>query len=106
MLQMTAEQLERHLKCGTAPVVFDVRSSYEYKSGHIPGAIHAPIAGVLQAARAATVSKQDLLLIVCEHGPRAQIARVLLKFRGYKNLQLLEGHMSRWRGSGRPLQLA
>lgn len=102
---MTAEQLERHLKSGTAPLVFDVRSSYEYNCGHIPGAIHAPLARVLQTARAATDSKQDLLLIVCEHGPRAEIARLLLKFSGYKNLQLLQGHMSRWRAAGRPLQL-
>lgn len=101
---MTAEQLERHLKSGSAPVVFDVRSSFEYNSGHIPGAIHAPLPGVLKAAEAATGSKRDLLVIVCEHGPRAQIAKMFLKFRGYKNLQLLEGHMSRWRSSGRPLQ--
>ena len=102
---MTAEQLERQLKSGAAPAVFDVRSSFEYNSGHIPGAIHAPLPRVLEAAEAATDSKQDLLVIVCEHGPRAQIARMFLKFRGYQNLQLLEGHMSRWRSSGRPLQL-
>ena len=101
---MTAEQLERHLKNGAAPIVLDVRSSFEYNSGHIPGAIHAALPGVLKAATEATGSKQDLLVIVCEHGPRAQIAWMFLRFRGYRNLQLLEGHMSRWRSSGRPLQ--
>ena len=102
---MTAEQLERHLHSGAAPIVFDVRSRFEYNSGHIPGAIHAPLAGVLKAAEAATESKQDLLVIVCEHGPRAQLAKMFLKLRGYNNLQLLEGHMSRWRSAERPLQL-
>jgi len=102
---MTAEQLERHLKNGAAPIVLDVRSSFEYNSGHIPGAIHAALPGVLKAATEATGSKQDLLVIVCEHGPRAQLARMFLKLRGYNNLQLLEGHMSRWRSSERPLQL-
>ena len=102
---MTAEQLERRLEDGAAPVVFDVRSSFEYSSGHIPGAIHAPLPGLLRAAQTAIDSKRDLLVIVCEHGPRAQLARMFLKLRGYNNLRLLEGHMSRWRSSERPLQL-
>jgi hydroxyacylglutathione hydrolase len=101
---MKAEQLDGLLKNGDAPVVFDVRSAFEYDSGHIPGAIHAPLPGVLKAAEAVVNSKEDLLVIVCEHGPRAQMARMFLKFCGYKNLQLLEGHMSRWRSSGRSLQ--
>jgi hydroxyacylglutathione hydrolase len=101
---MTAEQLDGHLKNGDAPVVLDVRSTFEYDSGHIPGAIHAPLPRVVTAAEAVVDRKEDLLVIVCEHGPRAQMARMLLKFRGYKNLQLLEGHMSRWRSSGRSLQ--
>ena len=101
---MTADQLERHLKSGDAPVVLDVRSALEYESGHIPGAVHAPLPGMLKAVEAVNTRKEDLLIIVCEHGPRAQMARVLLKFRGYKNLQLLEGHMSRWRSSGRSIQ--
>lgn len=101
---MTAEQLEKHLKSSDAPVVIDVRSAVEYESGHIPGAVHAPLPGVLKAVKAVNSGKEDLLVIVCEHGPRAQMAKVLLKFRGYKNLQLLEGHMSRWRSSERSLQ--
>ena len=85
-------------------VVLDVRSRYELHSGHIPGAVHAPLPAVLKAAEASTGDKGALLVIVCEHGPRAKMARMLLKFRGYKNLQLLEGHMSHWRSSGRLLQ--
>jgi hydroxyacylglutathione hydrolase len=101
---MTAEQLDGHLNNGDAPVLLDVRSAFEYDSGHIPGAVHAPLSGVLTVAEAIVNNKEDLLVIVCEHGPRAQLARMFLKFRGYKNLQLLEGHMSRWRSSGRSLQ--
>ena len=102
---MKAEQLDGLLRNGDAPVVLDVRSAFEYDSGHIHGAIHAPLPGVLKAAETVVKSKEDLLVIVCEHGPRAQMARMFLKFRGYKNLQLLEGHMSRWRSSGRSLQM-
>lgn len=102
---MTAEQLERQLQSGAAPVVLDVRSSGEYNSGHIPGAVHAPLPGVARAAAAAG-GKQELFVLVCEHGPRAVLAKAFLAFRGYRSLQLLEGHMAHWRGSGRPLQRA
>ena len=101
---MTAEQLVQHLQSGTAPVVLDVRSTSEYASGHIPGAVHARLPRLCKVAGSVAGSKQDHLLLVCEHGPRAQLARLVLQLRGYRNLQLLEGHMSRWRGSRRPLQ--
>jgi rhodanese-related sulfurtransferase len=98
---MTSDELARQLKAGSSPVVLDVRSEAEFKSGHIPGAIHAPLANILSAATAASSNKGDLLVVVCEHGPRAQLARMFLKFQGYKKLELLDGHMALWRQSGR-----
>jgi rhodanese-related sulfurtransferase len=32
------------------------------------------------------------------------MARFFLKLRGFRNLQLLEGHMASWRRSGRGMQ--
>lgn len=101
---MTAEELEKTLKSDQPLVVLDVRSSFEFNSGHIPGAAHAPLANVLKRTQAVCSDKETLLVIVCEHGPRAQLARVLLKLTGYKKLELLDGHMARWRQSGRTLQ--
>ena len=101
---MTADELEISLKSGPTHVVLDVRSSFEFKSGHIPGAIHSPLAKILASTEAATQSKRDLLVLVCEHGPRAQLAKMLLKWHGYKNLELLNGHMAHWRRSGRLMQ--
>ncbi len=73
---MLAEELERHLKSKQAPVILDVRSGFEFKSGHIPGAVHSPLVQILKSAEAATLSKSDPLVLVCEHGPRAQLARM------------------------------
>ncbi|MCK4507700.1 MAG: rhodanese-like domain-containing protein [Desulfuromonadales bacterium] len=101
---MTAEELEKSIKSGQAPVLLDVRSGFEFKSGHIRGAIHAPLVNVLQATQAASKDKDDLLVLICEHGPRAQLAKVLLKWKGYKNLELLNGHMAHWRQSGRSVK--
>ena len=101
---MLAEELEKYLKSNQSPVILDVRSGFEFKSGHIPGAVHSPLVKILRSTEATTQSKSDLLVLVCEHGPRAQLARMLLKWHGYKNLEMLDGHMMRWRQSGRLLQ--
>ncbi|MDH3454412.1 MAG: rhodanese-like domain-containing protein [Desulfuromonadales bacterium] len=101
---MTAEELENLIKARQAPALLDVRSDDEFNSGHIAGAIHAPLANILKATQAASKNKEDLLIIICEHGPRAQLARVLLKLHGYKNLELLNGHMAHWRHAGRPVK--
>ncbi len=101
---MTADMLEALLESGQAPAVLDVRSSLEFKSGHIKGAIHAPLPNLLKSAAAAVEQKSDSLVLICEHGPRAQVAAMYLKFRGYKSVELLDGHMSQWRGSNRPME--
>lgn len=101
---MTIEELEKALKSGRPPIVLDVRSSVEFNSGHIQGAVHAPLVNVLKRAQTVCNDKDHLLIIVCEHGPRAQLARLMLKLNGYKKLELLDGHMSRWRQSGRNVQ--
>ena len=101
---MTAEELEKRIKSGQTTVALDVRSRFEFSSGHICGAVHAPLVNVLKATQAASKSKEEKLVLVCEHGPRAQLAKVLLKWNGYKNIELLDGHMAHWRQSGRPVK--
>ena len=103
---MTADKLEELLELWLAPVVLDVRSGLEFKSGHIKGAIPAPLQNLLKSTAAAVKQKSDPLVIICEHGPRAQIAAMYLKFRGYKSVELVDGHMSQWRGSSRPMEFA
>lgn len=101
---MTADSLEDLLERGKAPVMLDVRSGLEFQSGHIKGAIHAPLPKLLKSTEAAVKQKTDSLVVICEHGPRAQVAAMYLKFRGYKSVELLEGHMSQWRSSNRPIE--
>lgn len=101
---MTAEEFEKRIKSGQAPVLLDVRSDSEFNSGHIAGAIHAPLSNVLKITRVAAQNKQDLLVVICEHGPRAQLAKILLKCNGYQNIELLNGHMAHWRHSGRSVK--
>ncbi|HEX2768747.1 MAG TPA: rhodanese-like domain-containing protein, partial [Geobacteraceae bacterium] len=42
------------------------------------------------------------MVLLCELGPRAVIAKALLGAFGYRNVSLLSGHMAGWRRSGLP----
>jgi hydroxyacylglutathione hydrolase len=101
---MQAKELVHRMKSKEAPPVVDVRSGGEYASGHIPGAIHAPAWKIAVNIADLPKDKNAELVITCEHGPRAQTAHSLLSTYGYRNIKLLEGHMSGWRRAGLPLE--
>lgn len=97
---MQAKELMRRLKSKTPPTVVDVRSKIEFRGGHIPGAKHVPMWKVLFRLAKLPSDKNSELVLMCEHGPRAQMVQGLLARRGYLNLTLLDGHMKGWRRAG------
>lgn len=101
---MQPTDLEEQLASGYLPFIIDVRSSAEFLEGHIPGAIHAPARDILLQRAPLPASKSAKLIITCEHGHRAQLAKGLLYTLGYQYVVLLDGHMAEWKISGRPLE--
>lgn len=97
---MQARELLRRISLKESLVVIDVRSGFEFNSGHIPGAVHAPAWKILLKMAKLPQDKACELVVTCEHGPRAQLAHGLLAMYGYKNVTLLDGHMSAWRQAG------
>lgn len=85
------------------PIVVDVRSTREFERGHVPGARHVPFWRLLFRASGIGAAA-DPITVYCEHGPRAWIAKALLRARGFTQVRLLPGHMRRWKKAGRPLE--
>jgi len=101
---MQPQVLLQRIKAKQPPAILDVRSGFEFKSGHIPGALHAPSWKILLRLVSLPADKNAELILTCEHGPRAEMAKGLLNLYGYKNVALLHGHMSGWRRAGQPLE--
>ena len=95
--------LSQQLKKKNRPVVVDVRSSFEYQSGHVPGAIHIPFWSVL-FSRSKLPKELDGIVIYCEHGPRAVLARGLFLMIGVRPVAFLKGHMAAWRQARLPME--
>ena len=99
---MQPMDLLKRLKAKNPPAIIDVRSGFEFRAGHIPGAIHAPTWKILLRLAHIPADKDAELVVTCEHGPRAGLARGLLEAFGYRNVALLSGHMAGWRQAGHP----
>jgi rhodanese-related sulfurtransferase len=97
---MTGSDLLARISAGTAPKILDVRSRAEFEAGHVPGALHIPFWQLLSQAPEIPLSLEDPLVVYCGHGPRARMAGAALRRRGFRRVEYLEGHMSRWRRAG------
>ena len=101
---MTPHELNQMISDGCPPVIIDVRSGAEFKSGHIPGAVRIPI--FKMALRLAKFPKAEdrTVVLTCEHGPRAVMAKPLVAKVGYAKIEMLAGHMSAWRKADLPIE--
>ena len=89
---------------GSPVTIVDVRSSDEYKSGHIPGAINIPFWSVFTRHSNIPSAHDEPIIIYCEHGPRAKLAKLALRIVGFEKVVYLTGHMSSWRKANLPVE--
>ncbi|MBJ6727106.1 rhodanese-like domain-containing protein [Geomesophilobacter sediminis] len=101
---MKQQELIKRMAGKNPPTVVDVRTGIEFKRGRIPGALHAPGWRIFLGLSRIPADRQTELVVLCELGPRAQIAKSVLTAYGYRNVDLLEGHMAAWRQAGHPLE--
>jgi rhodanese-related sulfurtransferase len=95
-------ELIKRMKSKNPPTVVDVRTVFEFRKGHIPGAIHAPTWKILLRLARLPSDKNAELVLTCELGPRARIVKGLLNAYGYRYVVLLVGQMAGWRQAGHP----
>jgi len=81
-------------------IVFDVRSAREYVAGHVPGARHMPFWKLFWRTPGLPDTREAPIMVYCGHGPRAWMAKGLLRARGFRRVRLMAGHMRRWRREG------
>ncbi len=101
---ISANELAGRLRAGSAPVVLDVRTAEEYASGHIPGSINVPHDELPQRIPELSIARTEEIVVHCQSGRRAEIARDALGAAGYSNVRDLSGHWQEWLDSGLPTE--
>ncbi len=91
---------------GSPPRIVDVRSSAEFDHSHVPGAVHVSFYSLLFQLEdlASQVFEALPLVVYCEHGPRAGLARAQLWLAGAGPVLFMEGHMIAWKDDGLPVE--
>lgn len=80
--------------------VLDVREPAEYVSGHVPGAVLAPMSRITSAL--GPVPRDRVVHVICQSGNRSRSMADLLGALGYDTVSV-EGGTSAWAASGGPL---
>ncbi len=101
---VSANDLLDQIKTNNAPLIIDVRSQSEYQTSHVPGAIHIPFWTAFTSDQLDTADKSQALVIYCEHGPRAGIAKMAFSISGFDKIYYLEGHMLAWKKAKLPVE--
>lgn len=82
-------------KMSENPQIIDVRESYEFVSGHIPGAKNVPLGKIK------SYTPKGTTYLICQSGARSAGATRELQAKGYDNVINVRGGMNAWRGKTR-----
>ena len=103
--QVDVNQLNQRLEKGSVQVV-DVRRLTEYKGGHVPGAIPAPLSGLEDQIDGLRIAKDSETAVICAGGYRSSAAASLLQKHGFTNLINVKGGTGAWVQAGFPVEKA
>ena len=93
--RMTPQELAARLDDPKTTVI-DVRPSEKYREGHVPGALHIPIADIKKDVP--DLPKDHLIVTYCGGGTSGPTAAGILREHGY-NAVTMQG-MNAWRQAG------
>ncbi|WP_312198388.1 rhodanese-like domain-containing protein [Anaerospora hongkongensis] len=76
--------------------ILDVRTTEEYKEGHVPGATLIPLNQLGRRFR--EIPRDRDVYIMCRSGTRSAEATVWLLKKGFDNVYNISGGMLKWQG--------
>jgi len=85
------------MKTENPPVILDIRSENEWKTGHIEGGINIPLPHLQE--RLDELPKEKMIVVHCASGYRSAIAASLLLKNGLSDIHDLVGGFSAWQKS-------
>lgn len=97
--RVSPDELYEKIALGDVAVV-DVRTTTEYRSGHIPGSINVPMDEV--ESRLDDIPKGRPVVMVCQSGRRSEITREQVRTR-IEHLSCLDGGVTAWEKAGKPV---
>ncbi len=99
--QIDAPALDSRRRASPVQLI-DVRSPDEWAAGHLPGAIHIPLAALPD--RLTEIDAGKPIVVHCQGGGRSAIAASFLKAQGMEAVSNLEGGYDAWVANKLPVE--
>tara|TARA_Y100001970_G_scaffold284073_1_gene400694 strand:- start:725 stop:1153 length:429 start_codon:yes stop_codon:yes gene_type:complete len=101
-LKIDASELTRLIN-KEEPYVFDLRSSSEFDSGTIAGAVNVQPSNLVKGNSQFKAKEEDSIVLICKTGSNSSTVAGTLKKEGYANVSVLSGGIMGWIQGGMPL---
>ncbi len=85
------------------PLILDVRTSMEYKQGHIKGSVLIPVQKLQARIKELEEYKNQDILIYCASGNRSTVASKILIDKGFKRIYNMQRGIRGWRKDKLPV---
>lgn len=95
---LSVQELHAMLRKGTPVTVVDVRSSREFATGHIAGAVNIPVPDLRK--RYSELTPGYPVAVICNTGHRSSLGTSLLKQKGIRQIYNVAGGMSAYAAAG------
>jgi rhodanese-related sulfurtransferase len=101
---MKAADVKAALDSATPPVVFDLRTADEFKTGYIKGSVNLPVNAFLADPTKLPADKAATIITVCASGHRGALGMMALRMMGYTNVSSLSKGINGWNADSLPLE--
>ena len=98
---VSPEGLHAALQAGDGPLPLDVHFDTEWRTDHVPGAVHVELGELPD--RASSLSTTGRIATLCAAGVRASTAASILEREGFTDVAIVQGGTEAWRDAGLPL---
>ena len=103
--QITVGELNGLITRRSDTQIIDVRRPPEYQSGHVPRALHAPLAILKQSLPGLGLDPAKTTAVICAGGYRSSAATSVLQQLGFSDLLNVAGGTTAWINAGYKVEL-
>jgi rhodanese-related sulfurtransferase len=104
--EITRTELADLLASASPPVIVEVLGRSHYESGHLPGALHLPLEGLVENAPRVLPDQAASIVAYCASATcqNSFIAQRKLRALGYLDVRVLAGGKAEWKAAGGALE--
>ena len=100
MADITPAELHQRQQIGEAPIIVDVRETWEFDEGRIPGAQNIPLGTLPEKLEDIDEWKNQEIIVHCKGGSRSASAKAFLTQQGFTNVRNLVGGFQAYSAEG------